>query len=120
MTRHRRATPVVLADLVDHVAALADAEAAQGVLDLLEQPPGAELDDVVALRVAVLGDEVDDERVAVVGGTSLHRHELGRRALQLLEVLADDLLGHLDLVPRHLELSSSRPARGSAEPRTPP
>ncbi len=101
---HRRAPPFVLAELVDHVAALADAEAAQGVLDLLEQPPGAELDDVVALRVAVLGDDVDDERVAVVGGTSLDRHEVGHRPLMLLEVLADDLLGHLDLGLRHLEL----------------
>ncbi len=73
-------------------------------LDLLHEPAGAELDDGVALGLAVGRDDVDDERVALLRGPVLGRHELGDRFAQRLELLCDQLLGHLGVRLADLEL----------------
>ena len=90
-------------ELVGDLALLAGREAAEAVLDLLDEPLGAELDDVVALRRAVARDEVDDGDVTVLRGAPVDGDELGGRLLQQLELGLDDVLRHLDLVLRHLE-----------------
>ena len=48
-------------------------------LDLLDEPAGAELDNRVALSFAGGRDDVDDERVAFLGGPVFGRDELGDR-----------------------------------------
>ena len=55
-------------ELVGDLALLAGASPRIAVLDLLDEPLGAELDDVVALSRAVLRDEVDDDGVALGRG----------------------------------------------------
>ena len=76
------------------------------------QAAGAELDDVVALRLARLVDEVDDEHVAVLGRAALDWDELGDRRAQRLELAVDELLGHLGLRRRHLEAAQSATSGG--------
>ena len=49
------------------------------LLDLGQQTPRTELDDVVALRLAVVRDEVDDDDVALARRTALDRRQLGDR-----------------------------------------
>ncbi len=90
-------------ELVGDLALLAGRETAQAVLDLLDEPLGAELDDVVALGGAVARDEVDDGDVAVLRRAAFDRDELGDGALEQLELRLHRLLRHLDLVLRHLE-----------------
>ncbi len=76
---------------------------AQGGFDLFDEPAGAELDDRVALLVAVRRDQVDDERVAVPGRALAGGNQLGNRLPQRLELLRDELLGHLGLRAADLE-----------------
>ena len=82
---------------------LAGAHPAQAALELLEQTPRAELDDVVTLRLSGVVDEVDDQDVAVLRGAVVDRHELGDRGAQDLELALDELLGDFRLRLRHLE-----------------
>ncbi len=79
------------------------AHPAQAALDLLDEPAGAELDDVVALRLARLVDEVDDEHVTVLGRAALDGDELCDRGAQRLQLALDELLGHLGVRRGHLE-----------------
>ena len=72
-------------------------------LDLFDEPAGAELDDGVALLVAVRRDQVDDERVAVPGRALAGGNQLGHGLPQSLELLCDELLGHLGLGAADLE-----------------
>ena len=65
--------------------------------------PRAELDDRVGLRLAVRAREIDDERVALARRAVVGGHELGDRAAERVELLLDELLGHLRLGARHLE-----------------
>ena len=67
---------------------LARAHPAQAALDLLDESAGAELDDVVALRLARLVDEVDDEDVAVLRRAVLDRDELRDRGAAALRARA--------------------------------
>ena len=59
------------------------------LLDLLEHAAGADLDDVVALRLAAGLDEVDDHGVAGLGGPVGGR-ELGDCEAQRLDLLVDE------------------------------
>jgi hypothetical protein len=81
----------------------------QRALDLLEESARAELDDEVALPLAALVQRVDHQHVACAGGSALYRSELSDRLAQRLELLVDELLGHLRLREGHLKL---RPVRG--------
>src|SRR5262249_26437243 len=56
-----RLAAAAVGQLVGDLAALTGREAAHTVLDLLDEPLRAELDDVVALRVPVAGFEVEDD-----------------------------------------------------------
>ena len=91
-------------------------EVADPLLDLLDEPLRAELDDVVALARARVGDDVDDDDVAEARRTAVDRRERGVDLLQRLELLVDDLVGDLDLELRHLEL---RPVGGLDRPAAP-
>ena len=82
---------------------LARAHPAQAALDVLDEAAGAELDDVVALRLSRLVDEVDDHDVAVLRRAVLDRDELGDRGAQGFELALDQLLGDIRLRSRHLE-----------------
>ena len=72
------------------VLRLARGHAEDRHLDLLQHPAGSELDDVVALRLSTLLDEVDHDRVARLRRT-VGRRELGDREPQCLELLVDEL-----------------------------
>ena len=100
--------------LVGHALRLARRRADERRLDLLDEPAGAELDDRVALGLAVGRDDVDDERVALLRRPVLGGDELGDRLAQRLELLRDELLRHLGVRPPDLELASSRRPRPSA------
>ena len=93
----------VVGELVGDGLRLAGRRADERRLDLLHEPAGAELDDRVALRLAVGRDDVDDERVALLRGAVLGGHELGDRLAQRLELLGDELLGHLGVRLADLE-----------------
>ena len=95
-------------ELVRDLALLTRSKTAHGALDLLDEALGAELDDVVALRRAVLREQVDDNGVALGRRPPLDGHELADRPLHGLELGLDGFLGYLGLVLRHLEL---RPVR---------
>ena len=73
-------------------------------LDLLDETARAELDDRVALRLALGRDDVDDEGVALLRRPLAGGDELGDRLAQRLELLGDELLGHLGVGPADLEL----------------
>ena len=66
--------------------------------------PAAELDDGVGLRLSGRADEIDDDGVTRLRGPVGDRHELGDRFAQRVELARDQLLGHLVLGARHLEL----------------
>ena len=82
-------------------------------LDLGREPPAAELDDGVPLRLAVRVDEIDDERVAGLRRAVARRRELGDRLAERLDLGVDGLLRHLDLGARNLERVQST-SSGSA------
>ena len=96
---------------------LAGRRADQRGLDLGSEPSSAELDDGVRLRLAVRVHEVDEERVAGLGGAVAGRRELGDGFAQRLDLGVDGLLRNLDLGARDLERSSSRRARAAPAPR---
>ena len=96
---------------------LAGRRADERVLELRRHAPGAELDDRVALRLALGVDEVDDERVARLRGASVRRSELGHRLAQRLDLGVDRLLRHLRLGARRPRASSSRRSPAAAAPR---
>ena len=101
---------------------LARGHADERLLDLFEDAARPELDRVVALRLAAVGDEVDDERVARLRG-ALDGRELGDREAERLDLLVDELGGHLDvrgadleaLPVRDLDLRLDVDGRGEAE-----
>ena len=103
LQRHRDGAARLVGQLVGHLAGLARREPDDRALDLLDEPAGAELDDGVALTLAVRRDQVDHGRVALTGGPAVGRDELGDVAAQRLDGLVDRLLGHVDLDLRHLE-----------------
>ena len=76
----------------------------EALLDLLDDGAAAELDDVVAPRLALGADEVDDHRVVGGDRAALDRDELGDRRAQRVELVLHELLGHLDLGDADLEL----------------
>ena len=82
---------------------VARAHPAQAALDVFDESAGAELDDVVALRLARLVDEVDDHDVAVLRRAVLDRDELGDRRAKGLELALDQLLRNIRLRSGHLE-----------------
>ena len=96
---------------------LARAHPAQASLDLLDEPAGADLDDVVALRLARLVHEVDDEDVAVLRGAVLDRRELGDGSLQSFQLAVDELLGELRARPRAPRGRPNRRPPAGAAPR---
>ena len=91
-------------ELVGDALGLAGGSADERRLDLLDQPAGPELDDSVALGLALGRDDVDDERVALLRGPVPGGHELGDGLAQRLELLRDELLRHLGLGLADLEL----------------
>ena len=91
-------------ELVGDALGLARGGADERRLDLLDEPAGAELDDRVALRLALGRDDVDDEGVALLRGPVAGGHELGDGLAQRLELLGDELLRHLGLGLADLEL----------------
>src|SRR5581483_10693881 len=95
-------------ELVLDALRLARRHADEGLLELFDHAAEPQFDDVVALGVAVGGDEVDDQRVARLGRPALDRYELRDREPVRLELLVDELRRNLDLGGRHLEL---RPVR---------
>ena len=97
-------------DLLLTTGLLAD----EALLDLREQSLRPELDDVVALGLAVGRDEVHDHRVAFACGPAVGRREVGDRGAEHLQLGVDQLLGHLWLGRGDLE---RRPVR---EPRAVP
>src|SRR5919197_1927941 len=82
---------------------LADRHSDEPLLELVEEAALAQLDDVVALRLAPAADEVDDERVAIADRPVLDRDELGDGAPQRLELPVDELRRHVGLGVGHLE-----------------
>ena len=74
---------------------LAGVHADDALLDLLDDGAAAELDDVVAPRLAVGRDEVDDDGVVRRDRPPLDGDELGDGRLERLELPLDELLGHL-------------------------
>src|SRR6266516_867599 len=90
-------------------------------LELRNQPARAELDDVVALA-AVVGNEIDDHRVAERRGASLGRGQLRDCRAEDVELVLDEVVGdgrfdvrHLQLRPvGHLRLWKNRDGRGEA------
>jgi hypothetical protein len=74
------------------------------ILELREKPFGADLDDVILLARPVLGDDVDDRDVVVARQSSFGGRERGDRALEHGELALDDVVGHLWLQARHLQL----------------
>ena len=102
---HRDGDPPLapLAALVPKFPRLPRAHADDALLELLEQPARAELDDVVALRLAAaVVDEIDDDDVARLRRAPVDRNELGGHSLQRLELGVDQLardlrLGRADL-----------------------
>ena len=82
--------------------ALARAHADERALELRREASAAELDDVVASRVA-RHHEIEDEDVARLRRPSVDRREVGGRRLHLLQRLLDELGGNVGLRRRHLE-----------------
>ena len=89
--------PVV--DLLLSAGLLAD----EPLLDLGKQTLRAELDDVVALGLAVGRDEIDDDRVALARRPAVGGGEVRDRGAEHLELGVDQLLGHLGLGRGHFE-----------------
>ena len=75
-------------------------------LELGREPAAAELDGVVAARV-VGHDEVEHEQVAGLRGPVVDGREIGRGLLKLVQRLVDELVRHLGLRERNLELLQS-------------
>ena len=85
------------------VLRLAGAHADDALLDLLDDRAAAELDDVVAPRLAVRRDEVDDDGVVRADRAAFDRDELCDRRAQRVELLLDELLRNLRLDRADLE-----------------
>ena len=96
---------------------LAGGRADEGGLELRREPPAAELDHGVVLRLPVGVDEVDDERVARLRGPVAGRRELGDRLTERLDLGVHRFLRHLDLGARRPRGSSSRRSRAAPAPR---
>ena len=93
---------------------LAGAQADDALLDLLDDGAAAELDDVVAPRLALRRDEVDDRRCRRGRPAGPRPGRARRRSTRSASSsLLDELLRDLGLVRADLELSSSRPPRAS-------
>ena len=90
-------------ELDAHLLGLARRHGEEALLDLLEHAAGADLDDVVALGLTVLLDEIDDDGVAglyrPVGGC-----ELGDGEAKRLDLLVDELRRNFGVGVRDLEL----------------
>ncbi len=84
---------------------LAGVHPAQPALELFEQAPRAQLHDEVALRLARLVDEVDDQDVAVLGRAVFDGNQLGDRRTQRFELLVHELRRHLGLRGGDLEVA---------------
>ena len=82
--------------------ALARAHADERVLELRREPAAAELDAVVASRVA-RHHEIEDEHVAGLRRPSVDGREVGCGRLHLVQRLLDELGGNVRLGGRHLE-----------------
>ena len=106
LERHLDRACLALAERVLDLLRLACGHADERLLDLFDDAARAELDRVVALRLAAVGDEVDDERVARLRGT-LDRRELRDREAERLDLLVDELGGHLDVRRADLEAFQS-------------
>ena len=85
-------------------------------LELVDEPAGAELDDVVALRLAGRSPTRSTTTVSpCCGGPVLDRRRARRPSLRrTLELVLDELLRHLGLRRAAPRAASSRPARASA------
>ena len=74
------------------------------LLDLLDDGAAAELDHVVAPRLAAGTDEIEDDGVLAGDRPALDRDELGDRGAQRVELVLDELLRHVRLDDPDLEL----------------
>ncbi len=93
----------VVGELVGDALRLAHRRADERGFHLFDESSRAELDDGVALCLAVGRDDVDDEGVADLSRAFVGRHELCDRLAQRFELLRDQLLGHLCVRLAHLE-----------------
>ena len=82
---------------------LARGRAEEGGLELRREPPAAELDHGVVLRLALGVDEVDDQGVAGLRRALDGRRELRHRLAERLDLGVHRFLRHLHLGPRDLE-----------------
>ena len=76
-----------------------------------DEPAGTELDDVVALTTAVVGDEVEDDRVPELGGTIFDQRELRDCRAQDVQLVVDEIVWNLRLRVRNFELLPVRDVR---------
>src|SRR5207249_1041915 len=91
--RRRHGAHRVVGELERDLLRLARGDADEALLDLLDEAAGADLDDVVALRLPALGDEIDDDGVAVLHGAAVDRRELRDGRAERLELAVDELAG---------------------------
>ena len=104
LDRHLDIGGLLLVDLELNGLRLAGLHAGERGLDRLDQPPVADLGDVVALRPGLVTQEIEDDRVALAcTGRSVTGTSSATLVRSASSSAGDELLGNLRLRAGHLE-----------------